>query len=68
MTWSNHWHVPCSVAQVLDQTTEECGNEDEEQDVFDEGGAEMENGEGAKEDEVEEVDSDFAEDLEEDFE
>ena len=68
MTWSNYWFYPCSVAQVLDQTTEKYGNVDEEQDVFDEAGARMENGDNEREDEVEEVDSDFAEDLEEDFE
>ena len=43
-------------------------NGDEEQDDFDEAGADLENGEGRREDEVEAVDSDFAEDLEEDFE
>ena len=62
--------LPCFIAQVLDQTIEECGNdnEEEQQDVFNEEGARMEGGEGEREDEVDEVDSDFAEDLEEEFE
>ena len=61
--------VLVSVAQDLDQITEKHGNtgNEEEDGVFYEEGTKLEDGEDEREAEVDEVDSDFAEDLEEEF-